>query len=506
MYKAVIRVLAFLRKEIFIILRQPKLLLTLVLGPFLILLIFGIGYRNQPRSLRTLFVAREGSALGKQIAEYADTLGPQLIYEGVTSDAVGALQRLRDGEVDLVAVAPEDAYESIQDGRQATFVLYNQEIDPLQKSYMQYFGQVYIDEVNRRVLLAITEQGQQEAGDVEQYLNDAQNQADRLDLALNAGDAIAAQNNAESLGRSVDKIALAAGASLQVLTSVENTLGLENSNRAGELLSTLNELRATTDQLDQLDPSSTNLDEQKQELDKVQSGLDTLQSRLDEFTSLDPQVIVRPFKSETKSVAEVDPKPADFYAPAVIALLLQHLAVTTAALSIVREQNLGALELFQIAPVTAGETLFGKYLSFMLLGAVLAAILTVVLVFLLDVPMLGNWWLYALIVLVLLFTSLSIGFVISLVSQTDSQAVQLTMIVLLASVFFSGFITSLDLIWRPVRVFSWSLPTTYGVVMMRDIFLRGNPPTPLMLGGLAGIGLGLCLLAWYLHWRKFTYR
>lgn len=506
MLRAIIRILAFLRKEIFIILRQPRLLLTLVLGPFLILLIFGIGYRNEPRSLRTLFVARENSALREQIEEYADTLGPQLIFAGVTGDAVEALERLRSGEVELVAVAPENAYERIQEGSQANFVLYHQEIDPLQKSYVQYFGQVYIDEVNRRVLSAITEEGQEEAGEVERYLSDAQNQADSLEQALQAGDELAASSHADSLARSMDKLALAAGASLEVLSSVEDTLGLEGNNRAGELLATLNDLRTTTDQLDEFGPESANLDEQAQQLEEVQSGLDTLQSRLDEFTSLESDVIVRPFGVEARSVAEVDPEPADFYAPAVIALLLQHLAVTTAALSIVREQNLGTLELFQVAPLTAGETLLGKFISFLLLGGVLAAVLTLVLVYALGVPMLGNWWLYALIVLVLLFTSLSIGFVISLISQTDSQAVQFTMIVLLASVFFSGFITNLDLIWRPVRVLSWSLPTTYGIVMVRDIFLRGNPPAPLLLGGLAAIGFGFCALALFLNWRKFTYR
>jgi ABC-2 type transport system permease protein len=38
-----IRISAFLRKELFEVSRQPRLLATLVGGPFLILLIFGAG-------------------------------------------------------------------------------------------------------------------------------------------------------------------------------------------------------------------------------------------------------------------------------------------------------------------------------------------------------------------------------------------------------------------------------------------------------------------------------
>ena len=65
------------------------------------------------------------------------------------------------------------------------------------------------------------------------------------------------------------------------------------------------------------------------------------------------------------------------------------------------------------------------------------------------------------------------------------------MIILLASVFFSGFIMSLDMLLPPVRVISWLLPTTYGTLLLRDIALRGTDPNWLLLGGLAAIGLVL---------------
>src|SRR5919202_2809094 len=106
MIRRVIRPLAFLRAEIFEILRQPKLVLTLVLGPFLILLLFGIGYRNEARALRTIFVAPQGSQLAKQIQQNAGSLGPQLVFVDLVSDEAAARERLRRGEVDVVAVAP----------------------------------------------------------------------------------------------------------------------------------------------------------------------------------------------------------------------------------------------------------------------------------------------------------------------------------------------------------------------------------------------------------------
>jgi ABC-2 type transport system permease protein len=137
-----IRVTAFLGKEIFAVLRQPMLVLTLVLGPFLILLLFGVGFRTDPRALRTLFVVSEGSGLAEQVEEYATSLGPQLVFMGVTSDPAEATERLLRNEIDLIAVIPSDAYELIRNSEPATFELRHDEIDPFQVDYINIFGRL----------------------------------------------------------------------------------------------------------------------------------------------------------------------------------------------------------------------------------------------------------------------------------------------------------------------------------------------------------------------------
>ncbi|HEX9617023.1 MAG TPA: ABC transporter permease [Anaerolineales bacterium] len=487
----------------FEILRQPRLLASLVLGPFLILLIFGIGYRNEARALRTLFVVPQDSALAQQIEENAATLGPQLIYMGTTSDEAQALQRLYDGEVDLVAVTPHDAFEQIQASQQATFILYHHEIDPFQVDYVNYFGQVYIDEVNRRVLLAITQEGQTEAADVREEVASARRNASELRQALEAGNAATAAQNQAELSQNVNLISLAVGASVGVLSGVQETIGPGGEDGSDPLLANLANLRQDVNQLEDGETMG-DASSSTEEITRIEQNLAELETQLAEFTSIDSSVLVRPFRSEAKSIARVQPTATDFFAPAVIALLLQHLAITMGALSIVRERTVGTMELFRVSPLTAGETLVGKYLSYLIFGGLLAAILTLLLVYGLRVPMLGSWPYYALVIAVLLFTSLGIGFIISLISQTDSQAVQLTMIVLLASVFFSGFLMSLDLLIPSVRVVSWALPTTYGIIFLRDIFLRGLLPNFLLLGGLALIGLVLYVIAWLLMHRLIS--
>jgi len=183
-------------------------------------------------------------------------------------------------------------------------------------------------------------------------------------------------------------------------------------------------------------------------------------------------------------------------------LLLQHLSITFASLSIVRERRSGIMELFRVAPITAFETLLGKYLSYLFLEVILAGVITWLAVSLLKIPILGNWQDYALAVFILLFTSLGVGFFISLISETDTQAVQYSMLLLLASIFFSGFFLDLRLMREPVTILAWSLPATYGIRMLQDVMLRGAAVPISLFQGIALIGLGFLIVDWLLLKRK----
>ncbi|HWQ84195.1 MAG TPA: ABC transporter permease [Anaerolineales bacterium] len=504
LWKVFIRISAFLRKEVVIILRQPQLLMTLVLGPFLILLVFGLGYRNEPPVLRTLFVAQPGSQLEEQIKAYAPTLGPQLSFLGVTGDREAAMESLRRGDLDLVAVAPQDAAASIQAGQQAEFQLYHADIDPTQASYISYFGEIYIAEVNRRVLQSLTAEGQVQAEDLQQNLQSARAETQSAEQALQAGDEVAARQHLAGLTSNLDQLSLAVGASLAVLNNVEGTVGSESNQQSLEISRLLNDIQTLSDELGEAQNTTSDPGQWQTRVAEINSNLNDLDAQLQTFTQLKPEVIVEPFTSTAQSIAEVQPDATNFFAPAVLALLLQHLAVTIAGLSIVHERNFGTLELFRVAPLSAGEILIGKYLSYLFFGAIVAAALTALLHLALGVPMLGNWWNYALVIGVLLFTSLGVGFVISLISRSDSQAVQYTMIALLVSVFFSGFLMSLNMLAEPVRSVSWGIPTTYGIMLLRAVALRGSFPDLVLVGILAAIGVALALLAWLILRRMIS--
>ena len=180
-----------------------------------------------------------------------------------------------------------------------------------------------------------------------------------------------------------------------------------------------------------------------------------------------------------------------FYAPAVLALLVQQLAITLSSLGLVRERQMGSFEMFRVSPLKFSQILLGKSLAYILYVSIAGVILTLLLT-LINVPTPANLGQYLGLLVMLAVASVGIGFLISATSRTDSQAIQLTMLVLLLSIFFTGF-------FLPIAGFSWPawiiallIPMTHAVKGFQDLILAGKD-----LSATVWIGLVLIILLSY---------
>jgi ABC-2 type transport system permease protein len=126
-----------------------------------------------------------------------------------------------------------------------------------------------------------------------------------------------------------------------------------------------------------------------------------------------------------------------------------------------------------VSPMSRGGLLLGKLLPYLVIGSGMATALLLVMHWLFGVPVNGPVWLLAVSFLAYLFTLLSLGLLISTRAQNQMQAMQMTMALILPSVFFSGFIFPRDTMpW----IFQWVgnvLPATYFIELARAIILRG---------------------------------
>ena len=403
--RAFFRPLAFFSKEFVQIWRQPRLILTLIIGPFAVLLLFGLGYNAQVKPITTVLVIPPDLGLPTDVNSYKGQFSPPFELVGVTQNESQAVDQLKAQQIGAVLVIPPGAYRTIQSGQQAAIQLLYNELDPLQRTWLEYYGYVQTSEFNRQILVQVLQRSH-----------------------------IQPSADAPSQG-AIGVAAVAASAS-----------------------------------------------------------------------RIPPQVLVSPFRPTSKNLAPTNPGFVAFYAPGVLALLVQHVAVTLTALALVRERLGGSLELYRIAPVSPREILGGKYASYFLQAAALTAILATVLIVALGVPSLGSWLLLVVTLALLIAASLGLGFFISAVSRTETQAVQFSLLVLLAAVFFSGFFLPLQNLLKPVWVVSYALPVTYGIRALQVEMLRGQTPPAWVLGALAGIAVGLMALTALIFQGQFRRR
>ena len=98
----------------------------------------------------------------------------------------------------------------------------------------------------------------------------------------------------------------------------------------------------------------------------------------------------------------------------------------------------------------------------------------------------------------LVLASIGLGLFISIISDSERQAVQLSLLVLLASVFFSGFVISIDEFIPAVRAAAFMLPVTHGVRLMQDLMLRGSTAAEWQIAALGVIAAVFFLATWLL--------
>jgi ABC-2 type transport system permease protein len=375
MFKTLIHIFSFFFKEVNEILRQPRLVLSLIMGPFLVLLLFGLSYGGGVPEFRVAVVVPPNSLTPAQVEQLKQSVSANFTLVSTDWDETTAMDKLRRGELDLVEVMPQNVESNLAAGKQSSVQFHYSAINPFNESWVQYLGAAQINDMNRTLL--------------ESAISQAQSQS--------------------------------------------NVLG-----------------------------------------------------------NIPPQTLVSPLTPEYQNLRGKSLSFVNFYAPSVLALILQHIAVTLGALSIVREKERGLLEMFRVAPVSPLTVIAGKYLGYMFFLALLAALLSGLL-YLLGTPFLGSLYLFAGLLFLLILASLGIGFLISCISATDSTAVQLSMLMLLISIFFSGFFLPIENFAPFMRTLTNIVPLTHGIRGLQEIMLKGGSPHPDTWIALAAIAVAALL-------------
>lgn len=186
-----------------------------------------------------------------------------------------------------------------------------------------------------------------------------------------------------------------------------------------------------------------------------------------------------------------------FNIPGLIGVILQTVTLMLTSFSIVRERERGTMEQLIVTPITKMELMVGKIVPYVIIGFVDIVLALALSVFWFRVTIKGSITLLLIFSLIFLFGSLGIGLVISTVSKSQLQAMQLSMFMIMPNILLSGYMFPIEAMPEFISKISTVLPLTYFIEVLRGIILKGNGIAQLYqeLLILTAFGMGFLILA-----------
>lgn len=160
--------------------------------------------------------------------------------------------------------------------------------------------------------------------------------------------------------------------------------------------------------------------------------------------------------------------------PGLIGLIMLFVGGIATSLGVVKERQSGTLEQLAVMPLRAWDVFVGKLGPYLAIASFDTAVVVVAGLWLFDVPFNGSPWVFAAGALLFLFTALGLGVLISTVSHTQAQAIQLAILTLVPQVLLSGLIFPLEALAAAIRPIAYVLPLTWFVQIARATMLRGS--------------------------------
>jgi ABC-2 type transport system permease protein len=159
--------------------------------------------------------------------------------------------------------------------------------------------------------------------------------------------------------------------------------------------------------------------------------------------------------------------------PGVIGLTLQLLTVMLMAVSITRERERGTLDQIMVTPIRRAELILGKLTPY--LGVSLLNVVTILIVAdrWFNVPVRERLPLLLGLCVLFVITSLATGLLISAVSRSQFQAIQIAVFYVLPVFMLSGAYAPIEAIPETIRPVSYLFPLMYFCRAVRAVTLRG---------------------------------
>jgi ABC-2 type transport system permease protein len=179
--------------------------------------------------------------------------------------------------------------------------------------------------------------------------------------------------------------------------------------------------------------------------------------------------------TEMRMLYNPELKGAYNFVPGVMAMVLLLVCTMMTAITIVKEKEMGTMEVMLVSPMKPLMIVIAKAVPYMILSAINIASILLLSVFVLGVPINGSLALLAFESILFTLVSLSLGLLISSGAESQQIAMFISLVALfLPTVMLSGFMFPVENMPLPLRIISNVVPAKWYYTIVRSVMIKGT--------------------------------
>lgn len=161
------------------------------------------------------------------------------------------------------------------------------------------------------------------------------------------------------------------------------------------------------------------------------------------------------------------------FVPGVVGLIMLLICCMMTSIAIVREREMGTMEILLASPLPAIYIVLAKLVPYMVISLFNLATILCITNFMMDVPMVGSLATYLLTSFIYIFTSLMLGLLISTCVNTQLAAMLISLLLIVPAIYLSGMVFPIESMPAPAQVVSNIVPTKWFISASRKIMIQG---------------------------------
>lgn len=163
-----------------------------------------------------------------------------------------------------------------------------------------------------------------------------------------------------------------------------------------------------------------------------------------------------------------------YMVPGILVLLVTIIGLFLGSMNLVKEKEIGTIEQINVTPIKKYQFIAGKLIPFWVIANVDLAIGLLLAYFVFQIPVIGSVWLLFGVASIYLVAILSIGLVISTLTNTMQQAMFIAWFFLVIFILMSGLFTPIESMPHWAQVMNYGNPVAYFIRINRMIMLKGS--------------------------------